>query len=129
MEAQKSMIILVQAQINPTEDPEKVTKAIWNIFGDIPLSYDASQRILSGTITEIIGLKELRARIAQDRIRATIKNTLTRWMTDDYLSFGLNRQAAFADHVSLNLTNEDPMGPIQIQIKGDIKKVIEFLCT
>jgi predicted RNA binding protein with dsRBD fold (UPF0201 family) len=98
------------------------------LFGNISLIYDKSQSTLSGKITEITGLKDFRARIAQDRIRATIKNTLTRWMSDDNLSFGLNRQAAFAGHVSLNLTNEDPMGPIQIQIKGDIETVIEFLC-
>jgi len=123
------MIIDIQAHVNPTEDPKKVTKAIRNLFGDIPLIFDASNNNLTGKITKIEGIREFRARIAQDRIRTTIKNTLTRWMTDEYLSFGLNRQAAFAGHVSLNLTNEDPMGPIQVKIKGDIQDVIDFLCT
>ena len=123
------MIIDIEAYVNPTEDPKKVTKAIRNLFGNIPLIFDASNNNLTGKITKIEGIKQFRGRIAQDRIRTTIKNTLTRWMTDEYLSFGLNRQAAFAGHVSLNLTNEDPMGQIQVQIKGNIQDVIDFLCT
>ena len=73
-------------------------------------------------------MKELRNRIAQDRIRTTIYNTLTRWVNGNNLSFGFNRQAAYAGHVSLNLTNEDPMGPIQVQIHGDVEEIIDFLC-
>ena len=119
-------IIKIKAELQPTEDPEKVTHAITNLFGKIPLTHE--QGIITGKIDEINQLNDLRSRIAQDRIRTTIENTLTRWTKDDYLSFGLNRQAAYAGHVSLNLANEDPMGPIQVQIRGDIEQVIEFLC-
>ena len=80
-------------------------------------------------INEIKSLANFRSIIARDRIRTTLNNTLLRWMNEDYLSFGLNRQAAFAGHVSLNLTNEDPMGPIQVQIKGDVQDVISYLCS
>ncbi len=121
--------IRVKAQLQHTEDPEKVIKAIKNLFGGIALNHDTEQNILTGKLTEINDLKELRARIAQDRIRTTIGNTLSRWVDEDYLSFGLNRQAAFVGHVSLNLTNEDPMGPIQVQIRGDAQGVIDFLCN
>ncbi|MFH1179891.1 MAG: RNA-binding domain-containing protein [Candidatus Bathyarchaeota archaeon] len=122
-------VIKIKAQIQPTEDPEKVTKALTNLFGNIQLNHDHEENMITGKIEEITQLKELRNRIAQDRIRTTLSNTLTRWMDDDYLSFGLNRQAAYAGHVSLNLTNEDPMGPIQLQIRGDVLALIEFLCN
>ena len=121
-------VIKIKAEIHPTEDPEKVTQAITNLFGKIQLNYDHEQNIITGKIDEINQLIDLRGRIAQDRIRTTIENTLTRWTDEDYLSFGLNRQAAYAGHVSLNLANEDPMGPIQLQIRGDIEQVIQFLC-
>jgi predicted RNA binding protein with dsRBD fold (UPF0201 family) len=127
MEAKKHMILEIQAEVNPTEDPKKVSKAIRNIFGDIVLVSDAPRSLITGKITEMDLLKEFRAKIAQDRIRTTIKNTLTRWTTNGSLSFGLNRQAAYAGHISLNLTNEDPMGPIQVQIKEDAQKVIDFI--
>jgi predicted RNA binding protein with dsRBD fold (UPF0201 family) len=121
-------VIKIKAELQPTEDPEKVTKTITNLFGNIPLNIDHEQSIITGKLDEITQLNDLRNKIAQDRIRTTIENTLTRWTQDDYLSFGLNRQAAYAGHVSLNLTNEDPMGPIQIQIRGDVERLIEFLC-
>jgi len=120
-------VIKIKAILQPTEDPERVVKAITNLFGDIPLDHDLEQNRITGNISEINQLKDLRGRIAQDRIRVTIYNTLSRWADDDYLSFGLNRQAAYAGHVSLNLTNEDPMGPIQVQIRGEVQKAIDFL--
>ena len=120
-------LIKIKAQLQPTEDPERVVHAINNLFGDIPLDHDIEQNVITGKISEINQLRDLRARIAQDRIRVTIYNTLSRWAKDDYLSFGLNRQAAYAGHVSLNLTNEDPMGPIQVQIRGEVQKAIDFI--
>lgn len=120
--------IRIKAQINPTEDPEKVTKAITNIFGNIQLNHDTEQNAITGKIGDLSNLNEIRARIAQDRIRTTLYSTFTRWVKDDYLRFGLNRQAAYARHISINLTNEDPLGPIQVQINGGVQEVINFLC-
>lgn len=120
--------IRIKAQLQPTEDPEKVEKAIRNLFGDIPLNHNKDESIITAKLEKPESLRDFRSRIAQDRIRTTLNNTLTRWTKEDYLSFGLNRQAAYAGHVSLNLTNEDPMGPIQVQIRGDIEEVIAFIC-
>ena len=120
-------VIKIKALLQPTEDPERVVKAITNLFGDIQLDHDIEQNRITGKIPEINLLRDLRGRIAQDRIRVTIYNTLSRWAKDDYLSFGLNRQAAYAGHVSLNLINEDPMGPIQVQIRGEVQKAIDFI--
>ena len=52
---------------------------------------------------------------------------LTRWTRGDELSFGLSRQAAYAGHVSLNLEGADPMGPIQVSVKGDVEELVRFL--
>jgi len=120
-------VIKIKALLQSTEDPERVVKAITNLFGDIQLEHDIEQNRITGKIPEIKLLRDLRGRIAQDRIKVTIYNTLSRWAKDDYLSFGLNRQAAYAGHVSLNLTNEDPMGPIQVQIRGDVQEAIDFI--
>jgi predicted RNA binding protein with dsRBD fold (UPF0201 family) len=121
-------IIKIKAEIKPTEDPKKVMTAISNLFGNVELNYDPSQGIIMSEITDN-QLSAFRRNISRDRIRTTLNNTLCRWINEDYLSFGLNRQAAYAGHVSLNLTNEDPMGPIQIQIKGDVQGVINFICS
>lgn len=120
--------IRIKAELHPTENAEKVTQAINNIFGNIEIKHDINSDILTASIDET-QLAEFRKKIRQDRIRTTINDTLCRWTNEDYLSFGLNRQAAFAGHVSLNLTNEDPMGPIQLQMRGDVQSVIEYLCS
>ena len=119
----------IKAYLNPTEDPDKVEKAIKNVFGDIELRHEKGRsEYLFSEIEDIDGLHEFRSKIAQDRIRDTIHRVFSRWADENLLSFGLNRQAAYKNHVSLNLSNEDPMGPIEVKIEGDIPQVISFLC-
>ena len=119
--------INIRARIQPTEDPSKVAEAIRNIFGDISLKQNDSEFI--ALLEGIVSLKSFRSKVAQDRIGDTLRKVFTRWSDGDRLGFGLNRQAAYAGHVSLNLDNEDPMGPIEVEIRGDIEKVIDFLCS
>ena len=118
----------IKALLNPTEGPEKVKQAIENIFGEINLRHNTNLQIFAAEITGLTSLSKFKSKIAQDRIRGTIRSVFTRWKENGKLSFGLNRQAAYAGHVSLNLQNEDPMGPIQVIINGNIDEVIDFLC-
>lgn len=115
----------IRARLHPTEDPGKVAQAIRNMFGEIEV--ETKQGVASARLEGVEALSVLRGRIAQDRIRDTIKKVFTRW-ADENLSFGLNRQAAYAGHFSLNLEGEDPMGPIQVRIEGDVQRVITYLC-
>ena len=115
----------ISAEINPTEDPEKIVNAIEKIFGEIEL--DVSEDHVVGELDGLISLSTFRSRIASDKIKSTLGNVFTRWNENDVLSFGLNRQAAHAGHVSINLQNEDPMGPLQVTIEGDTDEVITFL--
>ena len=97
------------------------------MFGQIePVEIDGN---LIAELEGYISLRELRAKIAQDKIRTTLSNTLTRWTDGNNLSFGLTRQAAYAGHVSLTLQNEDPMGPIYVAVEGDIDEVVTFLTS
>jgi predicted RNA binding protein with dsRBD fold (UPF0201 family) len=118
----------IRARLNPTEDPLKVKKSICNLFGDIEINHDSSNSSLNAKIIGLSSLYELKRKIAQDRIRDTVRSVFTRWKEDDRLSFGLNRQAAYAGRISINLQNEDPMGPIQVIITGSVDEVIELLC-
>lgn len=115
----------INADINPTEDPEKVANAITKIFGEVEL--EIFDDYISGELVGLIPLSTFRSRIASDKIKSTLGNVFRRWNADYMLSFGLSRRAAHAGHVSINLENEDPMGPIQVTIDGDIDEVITFL--
>jgi predicted RNA binding protein with dsRBD fold (UPF0201 family) len=116
----------IRAKLQPTEDPSKVAQAIRNMFGEIEL--ETKQGVVSARLEGLETLSGLRGRIAQDRIRDTVKKMFKRWAEEDVLSFGLNRQAAYVGHFSLNLKGEDPMGPIQVRIEDDVQSVISFLC-
>lgn len=116
----------IRARLQPTEDPEKVARAIRNIFGDIEL--ETKQGVISALIEgeeELSGLKSL---IARERVRDTVRKMFTRWADSDRLNFGLNRQAAYAGRFSFNLKGEDAMGPITVRVEGDIQSVIRYLC-
>ena len=117
----------IRVEIRPTEDPAKVERAIRNLFGGVELSLDQGGQALTASLTSLEELSDLRSRIAQDRIRDTLRVVFTRWTRGDELSFGFNRQAAYAGHVSVNLQGEDPMGPIQVSVKGDVERLIRFL--
>jgi predicted RNA binding protein with dsRBD fold (UPF0201 family) len=117
----------IRAELRPTEDSARVERAIRNMFGEITLSLDEEGRALTASLEGLDGMRELRGRIAQDRIRDTLRVVLTRWTRGDELSFGLSRQAAYAGHVSLNLEGADPMGPIQVSVVGDVEGLVRFL--
>ena len=115
----------IRAQVQATEAPEKVKHAIQRVFGEIELTQN--KNVYLSELSELKSLSRFRSIIAQDRVRDTFNKVLTRWTKEDTLNFGLNRQAAYNGHVSLFLTNEDPMGPIEVVIKGDIEAVIKYL--
>jgi predicted RNA binding protein with dsRBD fold (UPF0201 family) len=115
----------IRVEVQPTEDTEKVKHAIQRVFGEIELTQ--KDNVYLSELSDLESLSHLRSIIAQDRVRDTFNKVLTRWTRDGTLSFGLNRQAAYMGHVSFYLTNEDPLGPINVVITGDIETVIEFL--
>jgi predicted RNA binding protein with dsRBD fold (UPF0201 family) len=115
----------IRARLQPTEDPEKVAQAIRNIFGEIEL--ETKKDVVSSRLEGVEALGRLKSVIARDRVRDTVKTMFTRWAEEDSLSFGVNRQAAYAGHFSLNLRGEDAMGPIQVNIEGDVQTVIRYL--
>lgn len=115
----------IKANINPTEDPNKIVDGIHKIFGEIEL--EITESTISGELDGLIALSTFRSRIASDKIKVSLSKVFARWSDGFTLSFGLNRQAAHAGHVSINLENEDPMGPIQVIIEEDIDDVIIFL--
>jgi predicted RNA binding protein with dsRBD fold (UPF0201 family) len=124
--------IIVKALLNETEDPEKVKSAITNIFGQVELNYHDSHgsTTVVGESDGLESLRKLKDRIARDRIRDAVRSMLTHWAADeDNLEFQLNRQAAYAGHVSIYHANKAPLGPIEVKITGQEDKVIDFLCS
>lgn len=122
--------IEVEAYVNPTEDPLKVESAIRNLFENITIEREPAEEgiVLKGRLRGVESLENLREMLRRDRVRDAARAHLTSRLDGDTLRFGLNRHAAYMKHISFHHPREAPLGPIQVTIRGEASRVIDFLC-
>jgi len=67
--------------------------------------------------------------IQRDRIRAAARSVLRRSVDGNRIVFFLNKQAAYAGHVSFSAPEgESPLGPIQVIVEtDDLEQLINWL--
>ena len=111
--------MIVEAEIRPTEDRNKVETAITNLFsGGIEVEGeldDYGKMRLRGKGKE--SLEKFRIILLRDQIRNAAKSVLWRGIQDQQIIVFLNKQAAYAGHVSFSApVGESPMGPIKLTI-------------
>ncbi len=129
----EDVTIHVEAEINPTESEEKVKRAIENIFGDLQTHVEPIYREFK-IFADAKGLEPL-ARLfnllRRERIRAAAKTALLQGLEERSLRFSLNKQVAYAGHVSFaNETAESPLGPIRVKIETkNPREIIEWLTS
>ena len=122
--------VSMRTEVYPTESRKKVEAAVRNVLGDIALEYfdHGGSTVLEGRSNDLKALKHLRDLLRRARIRDAARALLSRSLNERALSFGLNKQAAFAGQVSFYRLGESALGPIQITVNGDVSEVINFLC-
>ncbi|MEJ2280347.1 MAG: RNA-binding domain-containing protein [Candidatus Bathyarchaeota archaeon] len=126
-----SLLVRIEVFVNPTEDLDKVKQAVNNMFGTLEFN------IKPGTdgcvyISENRGYETLirfHDLLNREMILAAARKILRNEMTEESVIFYLNKQVAFAGHVSFSQqTSESPLGPIKVQIYCDNpKKFIDWL--
>lgn len=131
--------VKVSAAVYPTEDPEKVIKAISSLFNDIKLEKEAVE--VTGPETEaspsflfsaeggIEILQTLHGLIRREEIIDSVRNkAFSKGLSSDGLSvrFLLNKQAAFVGIPSVP-AQEEPLGSIEITIRADTQEEMERL--
>lgn len=112
----------IEADVYPTEDVEKVSEAIRNLFPRIVLSYDdlGSYGRLSGEGEGREILETMRMLIRARRIRTAARAFLKRHRVGNRLEFLLNKHAASAGKVSFcENESETPLGAIRVCIEDD----------
>lgn len=126
-----AMRLRVEAEVRPTEDLEKVKKAIRNIFGieSFRVSEAGGYKILIGESGSIASLVKLREMIVRERIADTARRVIMRNSTEKYVSFKINKQAAFAGKLSfVEDDRESSLGPINVFIEvRDSRELIDWL--
>jgi uncharacterized protein len=123
--------VILEVDVNPTESEEKVKKAIWNLFGDIPTQTKPASKgsIITAEAKGLESLAGLRNVLHRDRIRDAARRALHKGLHGNTLTFYLNKQVAFAGHVSFSEPEaESPLGPIKVIVQSEeLLQIIAWL--
>ena len=114
--------VFVEAEINPTETEDNVKAAVNNVLDNASITIKPS--VKGSTLTAIAkgqnSLLKLRIMLHNDRIRDASRRLLFKSIRGNMITFCLNKQVAFAGHVSFSEeTAESPLGPIRVNIETD----------
>jgi predicted RNA binding protein with dsRBD fold (UPF0201 family) len=121
----------VEAEINPTETEDKVKQAVENMFGPVKIQTRPLRKgfLLKAESKGQEALIKLRNLLQREHIRAAARTVLIRGAENNSVNFCLNKQVAYAGHVSFATEpNESPLGPIRVKIRTeDPRKIVEYL--
>jgi predicted RNA binding protein with dsRBD fold (UPF0201 family) len=116
------IVVHMETEINPTEDEEKVRTTIANLFGNIPTQTKPSYQgaVLTAEAKGQEALTKLRNLLRMDRVRGAARKVFFEGLRGKTISFCLNKQVAFAGHVSFSEeVAESPLGPIKVIIESE----------
>ena len=106
--------IEIQAEIYPTEDVEKIKRAILLLFPDAELSVLPGKLVGNAKSMDEFA-KILREERIRDAARAVFLSSFKKY---GIIEFELNKQAATAGKISFSVGNVS-LGNIQVRIMGD----------
>lgn len=123
--------VRVEVEINPTESEVKVKRALENVFGNIQLQLKPLQKgkLAVCKAKGLDSLTKLYNLLRRERIRDAARTALFEGLNGNTITFFLNKQVAFAGHVSFSkAVAESPLGPIKVQITSDDpRQIIDWL--
>ncbi|RLF48633.1 MAG: hypothetical protein DRN20_04155, partial [Thermoplasmata archaeon] len=116
--------VTITADIKPTEDREKVIRAILNLFPDAV--FDEYERVIVGRTDSLERFKEL---IKEQRIRDTVRSyMLGHTYGGKNIVVFLNKEVAYIGRVNLAEEGELTMGEIRVDIScDDAALLIDYL--
>lgn len=123
--------ITVEAEVNPTEDEVKVRAAVHNVLANASVTLVSAVKgnTLVAKAKGQNSLLNLRNMLRNDRIRDAARRMLFKSIRGDTLSFYLNKQVAYAGHISFSEeTAESPLGPLHFIIQTEApQQLVEWL--
>ncbi|NLX46940.1 MAG: hypothetical protein GXY70_02020 [Euryarchaeota archaeon] len=105
--------VVASTGVFPTEDAERVSRCLLNIFPEAGLTEEGGR--MSARSEDLDRFKEI---IRNHRILDSTRAVMLRGLSDNSITFHLNKQAAFVGKVSFAEGNA-PLGHIEVLIKGE----------
>jgi len=116
------MIVKIRTRIKPTEDRDKVVRAVRNIFRDAKIFIDEDNLLIG----ESKSLKKLKELIRKQAILDAVRMVLERGISGNSTRFVLNKQAAYCGVVNFD---RDVHGGIEVKIIAeegeDIRTIVK----
>ena len=117
--------MMARARVNPTEDMDKVIKAISNIFKFDELEIGDGYVIVTG---ERESLFDLRESLKIRKIRSTAQRMFLNGIEGDKIIFSLSKQAALVSTPNFVDREMSVLGEIDVNIQTDnIERFIEWM--
>ena len=123
--------VVIRAQVWPTEEFEKVRRAVENLF-----NVEKVRREEMGGCTYLVAegrgrrvLKRLREAFRRRQILDTARMILKRGLSGGRLTFFLHKQAAAYGVATFCIDDvQSPLGPIEVVVEGDdLQELIDWL--
>jgi len=114
--------VQMEVDINPTENEDKVKRAVENMFSNLELEFKPQRQgaLLIGRGKGMDALTKLYNLLRREKIRDAARSVLYEGLSGKSIVFYLNKQVAYVGHVSFsNPVGESPLGPIKVEIHCD----------
>lgn len=125
--------VRVETEVNFTEDEGKVESTVANIFENASIEIKPSYRgsVLVAEAEGREALAKFRRLLSLDRIRDAARKVLFGGLKGNTIRFCLNKQVAFAGHVSFcEEVAESPLGPLKVTIEcEDPRLLVDWLTS
>lgn len=114
-----------KAELQPTEDIDKVIRALSNIFDYDDIEIGDNYVLVSGGSESI---KKLQKELRERKIRGAARNMLLKEINANKIHFNLSKQAALVGIPNFVEDYLSPLGEIEVEIEtDDVEKFIDWL--
>jgi predicted RNA binding protein with dsRBD fold (UPF0201 family) len=119
----------IEAELAPSEDPDKVLGALARVLGDVPHALRRERESIALESSDPGNLDRLRDQLRDRRVRGAARKRLLAGRSGNTTTIMLNRQAATVGVIALcDSEEESSLGPIFLTIVSEqLDRVIEWL--
>jgi predicted RNA binding protein with dsRBD fold (UPF0201 family) len=119
--------IEILCSINPSEDSEKIKKAISNVFPYTTVKTEIFSIVAQSK--DLNSLEKIHETIHSHQSQNIYRRNLEKNLKDDSTWFYLNKQAAFVEKIAIcEESNESPLGPIKVILTSpNIDGIIDWM--
>jgi len=121
----------VWAAVNPTEDPEKVLRAVRKIFPTVELRFAerGGQTYVEGESSELSSLSYLKENWRRRRVRSAASRLLKASVEGSVVKARFSKHGAYVGVASILDEDERPaIGEIHLEVEaGDVEELIKWL--